>query len=316
MRLTREYGRVGIFVLLVLALMASCTHTRVSSAQAATAAVATPAPPAAPAGMVTPAQWLKAQTPPDFARGYKLPPLTRWGWSMSYDTAKELADRWGYALEFAGYVSEAVADDALAKPEGYNGKILALMTANPKRYQLGVLIARDFPKEMPPEAYLRDAQGEFILDKNKNKILSPEMPESVLQASAKLHAAGLIKLHTRCPLAILQNGGEYGLNVLGFVQQYFEQDPKVVAAKGNLSWYDYLSRQKAREQKILGDACRAAAPDRLLYVYYTCGGNTHRRGPSAGYSFGWGWDYRDMRTVSDTATNEFYYHDFYSGWLG
>ena len=134
---------------------------------------------------------------------------------MSFDVAKELADRWGYAVEFAGYVSEKVADEALANPNGRNGQCLALVAGNPRKYKLGVLLDRQFPKDMPPEAYLRDAQGNFIPDKWNPKSLSPEMPEDCLKQAGQLSAVGLAKLRTRCPIAIIQNGGEYGLNVLG-----------------------------------------------------------------------------------------------------
>lgn len=266
--------------------------------------------------MVKPLTWLKAQKAPDFTPGNTLPPLTRWGWSMPFDVAKELADRWGYAVEFAGYVSKIVAENALANPKSRNGQCLALVAGNPQKYKLGVLLDRQFPQNMPPEAYLRNAKGDFILDKHKHRILSPEMPESVLRQSGQISAAGLALLRTRCPITIIQNGGEYGLNVLGFVRKYFEQAPSVVKAKGDLSWYAYLSRQKAREQKIIADAVRAVTPGRQYYIFYTCGGGTHRRGTIKTYRNNWGWDYADMRVVADIATNEYYYHDFNSGWIG
>jgi len=274
-------------------------------------------PPAAQTDLlVKPLDWLKAQKPPDFPKVKTLAPLTRWGWELPFDVAKELAARWGYAVEFSGYVSKDVASEALAKPESRNGQCLALVTSDPKRYKLGVLLDREFPKEMPPEAYLRDVQGNFILDDQKNKILSPEMPVKVLREAGQLSAVGLAKLRTRCPIAIIQNGGEYGLNVLGFVQKYFEQDPRVAAARGKMSWYAYLSRQKAREQKIIADAVRSAAPDREYYVFYTCGGGTHRRGTRESFQDNWGWDYAQMRAAADIATNEYYYHDFNTGWIG
>ena len=265
---------------------------------------------------MTPAEWLKAQPRPAFKEGHTLPPLGRWGWAMSFDVAKELADHWGYAVEFAGYVSEKVADEALAKPDSRNGKCLALVAGDPKKYKLGVLVDRQFPKDMPPEAYLRDADGKFIADKWHAKSLSPEMPEDCLKQAGQLSAVGLAKLHTRCPIAIIQNGGEYGLNVLGWVQKYWEKDPRVVAAKADRTWYQYVSRQKAREQKAVADAIRAATPDRLLYVFYTCGGDTHRHGTRETFHDDWAWDYADMRACADIATNEYYYHDFNSGWIG
>ena len=265
---------------------------------------------------VKPLEWLQAQTPPDFAPDSTLPPLARWGWAMSFEVAKELADRWGYAVEFSGYVSEKVADEALANPGGRNGRCLALVAADPRKYRLGVLLDRQFPKDMPPEAYLRDARGEFLADKWNKKSLSPEMPDDCLQQAGQLSAAGLARLRTRCPIAIIQNGGEYGLNVLGWAQKYWQQDPRVVAAKGEIDWYRYISRQKAREQKAVADAVRAATPDRLLYVFYTCGGGTHRRGARETYHDDWSWDYSEMRVCADIATNEYYYHDYNSGWIG
>ena len=181
-------------------------------------------------------------------------------------------------MDLAGYVSEEVANEALANPNGRNGQCLAPVAGNPKKYKLGVLVDRQFPKVMPSEAYLRDAQGDFISDKGNPKMLSPEMPEDCLKQAGQLSAVGLAKLRTRCPIAIIQNGGEYGLNVPGWGRKYWEKDPKVVATKGELAWDRYISRQKAREQNAVFAAVRDVTPDRLLYVFYTCGGDTHRHG--------------------------------------
>jgi hypothetical protein len=269
-----------------------------------------------PPGMVTPLAWLKAQPAPSFAANSTLPPLTRWGWAMAFDVAKELADRWGYAVEFSGYVSEQVAEAALSQPDSRNGRCLALVASDPNKYKLGVLVDRQFPKEMPPEAYLRDAPGNFIAEQSNKKSLSPEMPEECLKQAGRLSAAGLAKLRARCPIAVIQNGGEYGLNVIGWAKKSWEQDPRVLAAKGDVSWYRYISRQKAREQKAVGDAVRAATPGRELYVFYTCGGDTHRHGTIETFHDDWAWDYAEMRVCADLPTNEYYYHDFNSGWIG
>jgi len=310
MKLVCERSHVLCLALLMLAL-AAYLQSPASGLLAADQPVA-----AAAGGTVKPLDWLRDQTPPEFAPNSTLPPLTRWGWAMSFEVAKELADRWGYAVELAGYVSEKVADEALANPDGRNGRCLALVAGNPQKYKLGVLLDRQFPKDMPPEAYLRDAQGNFIADKWHAKSLSPQMPEECLRQAGQLSAVGLAKIRTRCPIAIIQNGGEYGLNVIGWAKQYWEKDARVVAAKGDLSWYRYISRQKAREQKAVADAVRAAVPDRLLYVFYTCGGDTHRHGTIETFYDDWAWDYADMRVCADIATNEYYYHDFNSGWIG
>jgi hypothetical protein len=42
---------------------------------------------------------------PHFREGHALPPLTRYCWTLPLDARAELAERWGYALEFGGYVS-------------------------------------------------------------------------------------------------------------------------------------------------------------------------------------------------------------------
>ncbi len=262
---------------------------------------------------VTPLQWLQAQPAPDFAPNTTLPALSRWGWSMSYDVAQELADRWGYAVEFSGYVSEKVADDALANPDSRNGKCLALVTGNPQKYKLAVLVDRAFPQDMVPEAFCRDAEGNFIPYKFGPKCQSPLMPQSVLDEAGRLHAIGLAKLHQRVPVSVILNGGEYGLNVLGFNQKAFEQDPHILAAKGGRSWYELISRAKAREQQTMADAIRAVCPDRQVYVYYPCGGDTNRNAPEDTFIENWGWDFKYMRQGTDVASNSLYYR---SGWVG
>lgn len=101
---------------------------------------------------VTPAEWLRRQIPPQFEVGHTLPPLTRWGWSMDMATRKELAEHWGYAVEFGGYVSKEIADAALQDPKSDNGQCLALVAQDPKIYKLGVLLERAFPSNPPPAA--------------------------------------------------------------------------------------------------------------------------------------------------------------------
>jgi hypothetical protein len=56
-----------------------------------------------PADDVTPDQWLKAQPRPRFREGHTLPPLTRFGWTLPFETRVELTENWGFALEFGGY---------------------------------------------------------------------------------------------------------------------------------------------------------------------------------------------------------------------
>lgn len=266
-----------------------------------------------PPALIMPLNWLRAQRTPESAPGNTLPPLSRWGWAMSYEVAKELADRWGYGVEFAGYVSEAVADKALADPDSRNGKCLALVVGDPQKYKLAVLVDRAFPNEMSNEAFARDAQGNFIPYRFGAKCLSPEAPQDFVDEAGRLHAIGLAKLRQRCPISIILNGGEFGLNVLGFNQKVFEQDPRIVAAKGDQTWYEYLSRNKGREQKTIADACRTACPRHDIYIHYPSGGDTHRNAPEDKFIQKWGWDFKYMRQGTDVASNSLYYK---SGWIG
>ena len=55
----------------------------------------------------------------------------------------------------------------------------------------------------------------------------------------------LKKVLNRAPVAIILNGGERYLGVVGSNAPAWAADPKVVAAKGELSWPEYCSRQQS-----------------------------------------------------------------------
>jgi hypothetical protein len=54
-------------------------------------------------------QFLQEAPKPKFRPGHTLPPLTRWGWEMPFEVKVELAENWGYALEFGSASPEAVS---------------------------------------------------------------------------------------------------------------------------------------------------------------------------------------------------------------
>src|SRR3954464_10148349 len=105
--------------------------------------------PAAPVDEITPAQWLAAQPKPVFRPGHTLPPLTRWGWILPLDARIELAEHWGYTLEFGGYVTDAVVDRALNVQVSDEARVLALVARDPRRYPLCVILSRDLPAHPP-----------------------------------------------------------------------------------------------------------------------------------------------------------------------
>ncbi len=278
---------------------------------------------------VTPAEWLKAQPKPLFRPDGTLPRLTRYGWVLPTDARIELAENWGYALEFGGYLGEADAarvDD----PKSDEAKLAALAKADPKRYPLVVICTRKLPgTEAPPETWTRDKDGKVLNGKaqsmdgtewseGKGAVFSPEAPDAVWKLAGEYRAGPLRELQKRgVPISIVLNGGEYGLGVLGFAQPVWSQDPRIVAAvkqTTNNSWRDYASARKGHAERLIADEVRTAVPQRQLYVYYTAGGRTLRNKDWA--IDDWGPKWKHMRGVSDLPSNEVYYRHFNDGFTG
>ncbi len=278
--------------------------------------IATVAATAGRAWAETALEVLQGAPKPRFREGHTLLPLTRWGWTMPFEVRVELAEHWGYALEFGGYAtarSVAQLDD----PESVASKICALAASDPKKYPLCVLAHRPFlDKEfragLPDEAWCRDADGNPI--EAPRRRLSPEAPDAIFRRAGALTAEPLARIQQKAPITILLNGGEYGLGVFGFCAEAWKQDPKVIEAKGDADWFDYISRSKARQELPISDAVRKQVPDRLLYLYYHTSGCPHRdRYPTWWH---WAWDYESMKPVSDLPNISIYYKQFNSGWTG
>lgn len=296
------------------------------------AALAEPAAPAADplAGYVMPAEWLAKQPRPKFKPGHTLPPLTRYGWSLGFDTRVDFATHWNYCLEFApGYLNDANLDRVLNNPNDPEAKVLALAISDPKTYRLAAVCSRDMPdkKTMPPETWVRDAEGKILDGQAKSQDgtawtpgvepqWSPAAPVAVWEEAARLRAEPMRRLREKCPIAVVLNGGEYGIPVAGWGQRLWEKDPKICEDNVSIrkevgreiSWAEYASTRTARAQTIIADAVRKAVPDRTLYVYYATGGNA---GP-----WDWGPGYADMKRASDLPSTESYYMHFNSGWTG
>ena len=283
------------------------------------------------ASLVRPAAYLAALPKPRFKAGHTLPRLTRYGWALPLDARKELAESWHYALEFgtvsagACYVTDSVVA-RLDDPTSDESQLAAWALAEPKKFPLSVICTRELPTDNPPETWTRDPRGRPLealsrspdgteWHSGRGKLFSPESPDSVWREAGELRAVPLRALVARgLPIAIVLNGGEYGLGVPGFARSFWEQDPRIVAAKGTRSWADYISERKGRYEKIIADVVRAAVPQRDLYVYYTAGGGTLRnKGPG---SDDWGYSFDAMQSVSDLPCNEIYYRHFNDGFRG
>jgi hypothetical protein len=279
--------------------------------------------------IVTPAEWLKQQPKPFFRKDHTLPRLTRYGWVLPPDARIELAEGWGYALEFGGYVGPNISAE-LDDPKSTSAQMAALAKADPKRYPLAVICTRTMPgTEAPPEAWTRDKDGKALNSKAKpmditecseenGAVFSLEAPDAAWEMAGEYRAAPLRELEKRgIPISIILNGGEYGLGVLGFSQPVWSLDPKIVAAvksADQTAWREYASSKKANSEHLIANALRRALPKRDLYVFYTAGGGTLR---NKDWSIDdWGLQWKHMRGVSDLPSNEVYYKHYNTGFTG
>ena len=286
-----------------------------------------------PDGHVLPAEYLASLPAPEVAPGHTLPRLTRYGWTLDFDTRVELARRWGYALEWGsvpwlnGYATAEAVQKAIDDPSSDAAKCMRLAAEEPETFKLSVICCRDLPPKdaVPPETWTRNAKGEFASARSKGYdgnvwsegvdwIYSPAAPDSVWQEAGRLRAEPLKKILEQCPIAIVLNGGEYGLGVYGFAKPFWEQDPAILTAKGEQSCHEFTSKAKARAESLIAEAVRKAVPDRDLYIYYTCSGGTSRnRWPGW---VDWGPGYEWFHPVSDLPSSEHYYRHGNSGWTG
>ncbi len=249
-------------------------------------------------------QFLAEAVKPRFNPGHKLPPLTHWGWPMPFDIQVPLCEDWGYALEFGAANWSTVNN--LDNTNSVESKICALTASAPHRYPLFVYLHRPFLESafveaLPEATWCHDAGGGLIT----MKTYSPEMPDSNYSQAGSESATSLTRILQVCPISIILNGGEYGLDVYGWAGSTWIHDPIVVNAKGGQPWFDYLSARKTHLEQFVTDAVRAAVPNRDLYLFYPTEGPGERNLHE--FWWWWGWDYAQFRTVSDLPSNSRYY---------
>lgn len=263
---------------------------------------------------------LRAVPLPRFRERHTLPPLTRWGWALYYELNVELAENWGYAVEYPGAARMDLVEAALADPSSPASRVLDLVATDPDRYPLAVVLdrpplrwqAEPIASSLPPETWARNAGGRRI---GNPPVWSPEAPDDVWLAAAAemIQPLRRIEARARAPIAILLDGGEYGLRVFGHDGVAWSQDPNIQRGRGDRRWFEYVSERKGHQQSLIARALREAFPNRrLLHFYYTI--NTHR--DRNGTWSNWAWDYRDMRHVGDLPSMEIYYRHYNSGWTG
>jgi hypothetical protein len=250
-----------------------------------------------------PAEYLAGRIAPKFREGHTLLPLTKWSWPFSFGTIVEMA-RWGYALDFNEANAKSIS--RLDDPRSVEAKLARLARENPDVYKLSVNIARIPSDEIPSTAYT----GRSVL--NNKKVWSPEAPDSVMADLATTVTGYLKRVLDRAPAAIILNGGERYLGVVGHARSAWAADAGIVAAKGKLRWPEYISKRKAHQEMFVTNAVRALTP--APYIWYYAGGNQYRAQRKS-FWYDWDWDYRWMHPVTTYPNNSLYWREFNSGWV-
>ena len=273
----------------------------------------------APGEAKTAYEHLQALPKPAFKAGHRLILLTRSGWELSYELNVEFAANWGYTLEFSGHSLQAVHRGAdLADTNAVPSRLLALAARDPETYRLGVT---GWPpnvhhgmhrRNLPEEGFLRQADG-AVIEGGGNPVFSPEAPDDVMRQVAADWVEILLRIRSRAPIAVILNMGEYGLGVAGHIEPYLVQDPAVVKARGERSWFDYLSDRKAHQEMIISRAVRKALPGLRWYTFYATL-NSHRN--RIGHWRTWAYAYPAMRPVADIPSSQYYFRQYNSGWTG
>ena len=256
----------------------------------------------APGSKMTPVAWLHQQTAPRFRPGHTLPLLGQMHCiNPPVELRAELARNWGFAVR-------------LNRPQG-EPELIRLCHENPAVFKPAAMIGNlanleGSPSVPWPEAtFLRQADGSLV---EGRQIFSPEMPDAAWQllVDGALHQIeGQLGELPAASLATVENWTEHGIDVPINVKGHAQHDPRVLAAKGQRSWQEYVSQRKAYYEGKMRDAIKRRYPN-ALYTCYTYGGFAGR--PDGD----WAWDSRYLKTATDLPSPECYYNYFNSGFVG
>lgn len=259
---------------------------------------------AEPAGgsKVTPLEWLQQQTPPRFKPGHTLPRLGQMHCvNPPVDLRTELARNWGFAVR-------------LNRPKG-EPELLRLCAENPALYQPATMIGNlanmetDRSRNWPEGTFLCKADGSPL---EGRPIFSPEMPDAAWRMVIDEAVRQIDGQRGSLPpeaVVTIENWTEYGLTVPIEMAKHAAQDAKVLAAKGNRSWQEYVSERKAYYEKQFAEALRRKYP-KALHTAYTYAGFVGR--PDGD----WAWDFHHLKAATDLPSPECYYNYFNSGFVG
>ncbi len=279
-----------------------------------------------PLQAVTPLAYLQSQTAPTYRSGHTMLRLARCGWpylrdssnrQLDIDTQKQLASRWGFVFQLGGWAGSLSAYNSFSDVNSIDRYMIDFAKNNPG-YEPHVWECRWLPSfSQSPSCYLRRANGTAILGGDGNPIWSPAAPDSELLTISQKRLDALNIGRQYGPITYIGNLGESGLGVVGDGHtntQYWEQDPTVMAAKGTLDWWSYISQAKAHQEIVMHSKVAAGIPELKHYYWYANGGS-YERNRWWGWQ-GWMWGYEWMRNITPLASEETYYHYYNDGYTG
>lgn len=288
--------------------------------------------------------YLLSQPRPNFAVNHHLPHLTQWGWTINSNTWVELAGHWGYALQM-GNASDVDIVGALSDPNSAQSGFVKLATNDPSCYVLMMGINQRYQTPIPNDFYVTNSSGEFVGLYGTNTwttnggpmVVSPEGNDTYWSNSAAYWLTQVAAVRSNAPIAIVLNGGEYGLaTFFGGASQAWCQDPRVQAATNAspwntyvggdgtlgaswLLWFNYGSYRRTHQYQFTTDAVRALLPNRELYVHYETDGESYRSlNANGGTAWATGNHYNGFytRALSDYPNFEEYYYHYNTGFVG
>lgn len=280
----------------------------------------------------TPLDHVKSFVRPALRNGHTLVPLTGSSCALSDDVRVELVRHWGYGAGISGINADV-------------DKVVPLVKTNAGRYPVVYSIASIYRfynnydnrhpglPVLPPETYIRDANGNVILD-GGNPIVSPLAPDGPFRTIGAALGADMAQREALVgqKISLVVNEGESGLWIPGDRNplDIWGRDPRVIAAMqargmnpNNIrDWQRLISEAKARQERVIKE--NAYAQLKLgrptTYSWYQEGFG-RERGRWAGWPwFNFLWDlYFDASgkpTVSDYSSSEFYWLFANSGFTG
>ncbi|PPD13686.1 MAG: hypothetical protein CTY25_15330 [Methylobacterium sp.] len=192
-----------------------------------------------------------------------------------------------------------------------------------------------FPENpiLPADTYIRNPDGSIYLD-GGNPVVSPIATDSTMDMVGKLlgTTARNIEDVIGQKFTMVQNGGEYGLWVLGerWPLEYWGRDPLVREAMAKagfnpsndgFDWLPFNSIQKARQERRIKEAMYAqlAKGRPVAYTWYQESFGPERGRWNGWPKYGWDWKYfieNGKPVVSDYNSLESYYNFANAGWFG